>query len=123
MDTHEYILRSCSVSANQSVGRTWLLEREGIASMFSCARLFTTPWTVASQAPLSVGFSKQEYWSGLPFPSPGDLQTQELNLGLLPCTRILYRLSYEYKCSLIMYCLKTYLFFYKVSSDSTFGHF
>ena len=32
-----------------------------------------TPWTVARQAPLSMGFSKQEYWSGLPFPSPGDL--------------------------------------------------
>ena len=35
--------------------------------------LFVTPWTVASQAPLSVGFSRQEYWSGLPFPIPGDL--------------------------------------------------
>ena len=35
--------------------------------------LFTTPWTVAYQAPLSVGFSRQEYWSRLPFPSPGDL--------------------------------------------------
>ena len=32
-----------------------------------------TPWTVAHQAPLSIGFSRQEYWSGLPFPSPGDL--------------------------------------------------
>ena len=35
--------------------------------------LFETPWTVAYQAPLSMGFSRQEYWSGLPFPSPGDL--------------------------------------------------
>ena len=34
---------------------------------------FVTPLTVARQAPLSVGFSRQEYWSGLPFPSPGDL--------------------------------------------------
>ena len=32
-----------------------------------------TPWTVACQAPLSMGFPRQEYWSGLPFPSPGDL--------------------------------------------------
>ena len=32
-----------------------------------------TPWTVACQAPLSVGFSRQDYWSGLPCPSPGDL--------------------------------------------------
>ena len=39
----------------------------------SCVWLFATPWTVAYQAPLSMGFSGQEYWSGLPFPSPGDL--------------------------------------------------
>ena len=34
---------------------------------------FVTPWTVARQAPLSVGFPRQDHWSGLPFPSPGDL--------------------------------------------------
>ena len=39
----------------------------------SRVQLFATPWTVAYQAPLSMGFSRQEYWSGLPFPSPGDL--------------------------------------------------
>ena len=39
----------------------------------SCVQLFSTPWTTAYQAPLSIGFSRQEYWSGLPFPSPGDL--------------------------------------------------
>ena len=39
----------------------------------SCVRLFATPWTVAHKAPPSMGFSRQEYWSGLPFPSPGDL--------------------------------------------------
>ena len=38
----------------------------------SHVRLFATPWTVAHQAPSSKGFSRQEYWSGLPFPSPGD---------------------------------------------------
>ena len=42
--------------------------------------LFTTPWTVARQAPLSLGFPRQEYWSGLPFPSPGDLP----NSGIKP---------------------------------------
>ena len=42
-----------------------------------------TPWMVACQAPLSMGFSRQEYWSGLPFPSPGDLPDPGLNLGLL----------------------------------------
>ena len=40
--------------------------------VLSCVRLFATPWTVAHQASLSVGFSRQEYCSGLPFPSPGE---------------------------------------------------
>ena len=42
-------------------------------NLLSRVQLFATPWTVAYQAPLSMGFSRQEYWSGLPFPSPGDL--------------------------------------------------
>ena len=41
--------------------------------MRSNGQLFVTPWTVAFPAPLSMGFSRQEYWSGLPFPTPGDL--------------------------------------------------
>ena len=47
----------------------------GINKMKSLSRvrLFATPWTVAHNAPLSMGFSRQEYWSGLPFPSPEDL--------------------------------------------------
>ena len=45
----------------------------------SCLTL-ATPWTVAHQAPLSMGFSRQKYWSGLPFPSPGDLP----DLGIEP---------------------------------------
>ena len=40
---------------------------------FSRVQLLATPWTIACQAPLSMGFSKQEHWRGLPFPSPGDL--------------------------------------------------
>ena len=40
-----------------------------------------TPWTAASQAPLSMGFSRQEYWSGLPFPSPGDLPDSGIEPG------------------------------------------
>ena len=44
----------------------------------SPVQLFATPWTGAHQAPLSMKFSRQEYWSGLPFPSPGDL----LNPGI-----------------------------------------
>jgi hypothetical protein len=44
-----------------------------VLSHFSRVRLFANPWTKAHQAPLSMGFSRQECWSGLPFPSPGDL--------------------------------------------------
>ena len=49
-------------------------------SRFSPVQLFATLWTVAHQAPLSIGFSRQEYWSGLPSPLPGD---QGSNLHLL----------------------------------------
>ena len=55
--------------------------------MFVCAQLlshvqfFGTPCTMAHQAPLSMGFPRQEYWSGLPFPTPGDFLTQ----GSTPC--------------------------------------
>ena len=47
-------------------------------AVLSCVWLFATPWTVACQAPRSMEFSRQEYWSGLPYPSPGDLP----NLGI-----------------------------------------
>ena len=49
----------------------------------SHVRLCATPWTVAYQAPLSMGFSRQEYWSGLLFPSPGIFLSQGLNSHLL----------------------------------------
>ena len=41
--------------------------------MLSCVQLFVNPWTVGCQAPLSMEFSRQDDWSGLPFPTPGDL--------------------------------------------------
>ena len=47
----------------------------------SRVRLFATRWTVAYQAPPSMGFSRQEYWSGLPFPSPGDLPDPGIEPG------------------------------------------
>ena len=53
---------------------------------FNCVRFFATLWTVARQAPLSVGFSRQEYWRGLPFPSPGDLA----NPGIEPRSPVLH---------------------------------
>ena len=51
-----------------------------VLSHFSCARLFATLWTLAFQAPLSMGFSRQEYWSGLPRPPPGDLPNPGIEL-------------------------------------------
>ena len=47
----------------------------------SRVRLFVTPWTVAYQAPPFMGFSRQEHWSGLPFPSPGDLPDPGIEPG------------------------------------------
>ena len=58
-------------------------------SHFSHVQLFATPWTIASQAPLSMGFSRQEYWSGLPFPSPGDLP----NTGMKPASLMFLTLA------------------------------
>ena len=48
--------------------------------MLSHVQLFATLWTVAHQAPPSMGFSRQEYWSGLPFPPPGDLPDRGIGL-------------------------------------------
>ena len=53
------------------------------AQSHRCVRLFATPWTVGHQVPLFMEFSGKEYWSGLPFPTPGDLLTQGLNPCLL----------------------------------------
>ena len=71
---HIALLNSQLASPSASMFLSWC---------FSCAQslswvwLFATPWTVALQAPLSMGFSRQEYWSGLPFPPPGDLPNTE----------------------------------------------
>ena len=57
-----------------------LRKKEKKVKSLSHVRLFATPWTVVHQAPPSMEFSREEYWSGLPFPSPGDLP----NLGNKP---------------------------------------
>ena len=64
-----------------------------------CVWLFKSPWAVAYQVPLSMGFSRQEYWSGLPFPSPGDLPNPGIETGSLalqpePPSEPLYHLSH-----------------------------
>ena len=60
------------------------LDDDDVKSL-SRVRLFAAPWTVAHQAPPSMGFSRREYWSGLPFPSPGDLP----NPGIEPWSPVL----------------------------------
>ena len=52
-----------------------------VCEWLSRVRYFATPWTVTCQAPLSMKFSRQEYWSGLPLPSPGDLPDPEIEPG------------------------------------------
>ena len=65
------------VSSCSSPGRWqmsfFLLFVQCVLNHFSHVQLFATPWTVAHQAPLFMGFSRHEYWSRLPFPPPGDL--------------------------------------------------
>jgi len=61
----------------------------------SHVQLFETPWTVACQAPLSMGFSRQEYWSGLPYLLQGIFSAQVLNPGLPHFRKILYCLSHR----------------------------
>ena len=58
-------------------------------SHFSCVQLFATLWTIVCQTPLSMGFPRQEYWSGLSFPSPGDL----LKPGIKPVSLMLLALA------------------------------
>ena len=62
--------------------------------LLSCVQLFATPWTATHQTPLSMGFSSQEYWTGLPFLLPGIFLIQGSNLSLqnlLHCRQILYK--------------------------------
>ena len=68
--------------------------------------LLVTAWTVALQAPLSTGCSRQEYWSGLPFPSPGDLPSLS-NKYILSINRIKWRVNYWKRGSL--WCLNLHV--------------
>ena len=63
--------------------------------LFSRVQLFATPWTIAYQVPLSMGFSRQEYWSGCHFLLQEIFPTQGLNLGLPHCRQMLYHLSHQ----------------------------
>ena len=70
-------------------------QRKVKVKSLSRVQLFGTPWTVAYQAPLSMGFSRQECWSGLPFPSPRDLPNPGIEPRSPACRQTLYRLSHQ----------------------------
>ena len=61
------------VTESIDINSLYLIVGACMLSCFNRVRLLVTLWTVAQQAPLSMGFSRQEYWSGLPHPTPGDL--------------------------------------------------
>ena len=71
----------CRWILNQLTHREALILTKVKVKSISRVRPFATRWTVAYQAPLSMEFSRQEYWSGLPFPSPGDLPNPGLESG------------------------------------------
>ena len=72
-------LRDWEINYGTSI--QWSESESEIEVAQSCPRLFATPWTVAYQALPSMGFSRQECWSGLPFPSPGDLPDPGIKPG------------------------------------------
>ena len=61
----------------------------------SYVQVFTNPWAIAYEAPPSMGFSRQEYWSELPFPSPGDLPDPGIEPSFPTCRQMLYHLSHQ----------------------------
>ena len=71
------------------LGNIYMFRNEMCCCLVAMSDSFVTPWTVAHQAPLSMGFPRQEYWSGLPFPSPGDLPDSVQEVGTATsCTPI-----------------------------------
>ena len=68
-----------------------------VLSHFSCVQLYATLWTAAHQAPVSVGFSRQEYWSGSPRPPPGDLPDPGIKLASLTSTCIARQVLNHYR--------------------------
>ena len=84
------------------------------ACLLSCVQLLVTPWTVACEAPLSMGFSRQEYWRELPFPTLGDPPDQWIEpFSWVSCIGrwILYhRTACEAPCVLCIAAIKWYTF-------------
>ena len=82
----------------------WTKQKVKVLS-FSHVWLFATPQTVAHQAPLPIGFSRQEYWNWLPFPSPEHLPNPRIKPGSFPCRRILYHLRHQESTCKSFFCV------------------
>ena len=104
------------------------------AQLFSHVQLFAAPWTVACQGPLSMEFSRQEYWSGLPFPPPRNLPEPGMKLSSLaspaltgkffttgppgkPCANVIETNSFSFFFFTHIYISKIILFHYGLSQD------
>ena len=97
-----YYLRRCSL-----IEYFHCIVLSAMLSCFSHVQLFVTFWTVACQAPLSMGFSRQEYWNGLPYPLPGDLPDSEIELTSLPSPALVggfFIISATYGSSKYFHC-------------------
>ena len=81
---HTYVMELPQTPVNEEVWKVLVAQFSSVQSL-SCVWLFATPGTVACQAPLSMGFPRQEYWSGLPFLSPGGFPHPGIGPSLLYC--------------------------------------
>ena len=77
---HEVLISKFRLQLKK-VGKTTRPFKYGRQCMLSCIRLFATLWIVAHETPPSMGFSRKQYWRGLPFPTPGDLHTTGIKPG------------------------------------------
>ena len=79
---YELGIRELSSQTKDNEAMVLIVEMKKVkVKSLSRVQLFATPWTIVYQAPPSMGFSRQECWSGLPFPSPGDLPDPGIEPG------------------------------------------
>ena len=102
------LIKGCTFAAVKWVSARDLIYRVSEVKSLSRVRLFVTPWTVAYQAPPSMRFSRQEYWSGLPFPSPGDLPDSGIETGfpVFQADASIQSSDYNYGTALQYSCLE-----------------
>ena len=99
-------LRSAGVSAFKgALSLHWNSERKKENEVSHSCPTLGDPMDCSLLAPLFMGFSRQEYWSGLPFPSPGDLPSPGIKPGLPHCRQMLYHLSHQGRTQNTCFCL------------------